>query len=193
MATESIAGEKERGTIATLLVTPVRREEIALGKILALAIIALLSGLFSTLGTVLSLPKLLGAASAGLSISYYAASDYLLLGVVILATVLLLVALISLVSAWAKTIKEAQTLVLPLMILVMLVGLSGMLGNGAAGAWYYYLIPLYNSVQCMVGILSFSAVPGYILLTACSNLVYSALGAYALSRMFRSERVMFSR
>ena len=35
MAPESIAGEKERGTIATMLITPIRRSDVALGKILA--------------------------------------------------------------------------------------------------------------------------------------------------------------
>ena len=44
VAPESIAGEKERGTIATMLITPTKRSDIAIGKILALAIIALLSG-----------------------------------------------------------------------------------------------------------------------------------------------------
>ena len=50
IAPESIAGEKERGTIATILVTPIRRSELALGKIFSLSIIALLSGLSSTVG-----------------------------------------------------------------------------------------------------------------------------------------------
>lgn len=50
IAPESIAGEKERGTIATILVTPVKRTELALGKILALSIISMLSGLSSFIG-----------------------------------------------------------------------------------------------------------------------------------------------
>lgn len=60
VAPESIAGEKERGTIATILVTPLKRSELALGKIFSLSIIALLSGLSSTVGVLLSLPKLMG-------------------------------------------------------------------------------------------------------------------------------------
>ena len=42
VAPESIAGEKERGTIATLLVTPMKRSSLALGKVFSLSIIALL-------------------------------------------------------------------------------------------------------------------------------------------------------
>jgi sodium transport system permease protein len=193
VATESIAGEKERGTIATLLVTPVRREEIALGKIFALAIVALLSGLSSTIGTILSLPALMGASSDAISVEYYTASDYVMLGVVILATVILFVTFISLLSAMAKTIKEAQTLVMPLMIVVLVVGITGMFGGGAANTWYYYLIPVYNSVQSMVGILSFSAVSINIMVTVGSNLAYGVIGALILARMFSNEKIMFSK
>ncbi len=57
VAPESIAGEKERGTIATLLITPAKRSSIALGKIAALSVIALLAGASSALGTMLSFPK----------------------------------------------------------------------------------------------------------------------------------------
>ena len=53
VAPEAIAGEKERGTMATLLVTPINRAHIAIGKILSLSVIALLSGLSSFLGVIL--------------------------------------------------------------------------------------------------------------------------------------------
>ena len=41
VAPESIVGEKERGTIATLLVTPMKRSELAVGKVLSLSVIGL--------------------------------------------------------------------------------------------------------------------------------------------------------
>ena len=61
IAPSSIAGEKERGTIATLLVTPLKRNELALGKVVSLSGIALLSGISSFIGIVLSLPKMIQA------------------------------------------------------------------------------------------------------------------------------------
>lgn len=76
VAPEAIAGEKERGTIATILVTPTKHSELAVGKIFALSIIALLSGASSTLGTILSLPKLMGGVET-MSAAYYTAADYL--------------------------------------------------------------------------------------------------------------------
>lgn len=193
VATESIAGEKERGTIATMLITPVKRRDIAIGKIAALAVIALLSGASSALGTILSLPKLMGAAADSISVSVYTATDYLLLGLIILSTVLVLVTLISLVSAFSKTIKEAQTLVMPLMIIVMAVGITAMFGGGAKSELPYYLIPLYNSVQCMVGIFSFEAVSQHIAVTLASNLFFTALGVFALAKIFNSEKIIFSK
>ncbi len=192
VAPESIAGEKERGTIATLLITPAKRGSIALGKIMALSVIALLAGASSAIGSILSLPKLMGAAAGQLTVTYVT-EDYVLLSVVILSTVLLLITLISIVSAFAKSIKEAQTYVTPMMILVVLIGVTAMFGNGAKAEWYYYLIPLYNSVQCMVGIFAFSASPLFILTTVATNLVLTGCGVFLLTRMFNSERIIFSR
>ena len=67
IAPSAIAGEKERGTIATLLVTPMRRNELALGKIISLSGIALLSGISSFIGIALSLPKMVPIDEAGLA------------------------------------------------------------------------------------------------------------------------------
>lgn len=193
VAPESIAGEKERGTIATLLITPVKRSQIAIGKICALSIVALLSGISSATGTLLSMPKLMGAASDGMNLNIYTVSDYALLGIVILSTVLFLVAIISIVSAFAKTIKEAQSYVTPLMIISMLVGITAMFGDGAKQEAFYYLIPLYNSVQCMSGILSFQIQPMNVLIAVLANLVYTGVSVFLLTKMFNSERIIFSR
>ena len=91
VAPESIAGEKERGTIATMLITPIRRSHIAVGKILALAVISLVSAASSTIGTILALPKMMGMEGAGVEMnaSIYGIQDYLLLAAVIASTVLL--------------------------------------------------------------------------------------------------------
>lgn len=190
VAPESIAGEKERGTIATLLVTPLSRAHLALGKICALSVIALLSGLSSTVGTLLSMPKLM-QMDGGMEVAYSGA-DYLALAVVILASVLLIVAVISIISAFAKSIKEAQGYVTPLMILVMLVGISAMFGGGAQTNPALYLVPFYNSVQAMVGIFSFHLDPVNLAVTVASNLAYTGVGVFVLTRMFNSENVMFS-
>jgi len=153
----------------------------------------LLSGISSTTGTLLSLPKLMGGASDSMTTNYYALTDYILLGVVILSTVLLLITLISIISTFAKTVKEATTSVMPLMIVVMLIGITAMFGDGAKSEIYYYLIPLYNTVQSMIGIFSFKVIPENILVSVVSNLIYTGIGAFVLTKMFNSERIIFSK
>lgn len=193
LAPESIAGEKERGTIATLLITPAPRGQIAMGKILALSCIALLSGLSSFLGTYLSMPALLGEMSDEISTQCYVFTDYLWLIILILSTVILFVTLISILSAFAKTVKEAATFVSPLMIIIMLVSFASMYSTTCKEELYWYLIPVYNSVQSMIGIFSFTAVSTNLVVSALSNVAYSLIGVFVLTKMFNSEKVMFSR
>ena len=192
VAPESIAGEKERGSIATLLVTPMGRGQLAVGKVLSLGIIALLSGASSFLGTMLSLPKLMGEAAAMLDASVYSATDYAMLFLVIASTVLVLVSMIAVLSAFAKTVKEASTMVMPLMIVNMLIGVSAMFGSAQTDA-FWYCIPLYNSVQCMSAIFAFRMDVSCILITLAVNLAFAALMTVILRRLFNSEAVMFSR
>ena len=191
VAPESIAGEKERGTIATLLVTPVKRSAIALGKVISLSIIAVLAGLSSFLGSILSLPKMMGG-NVDVSMISYNASDYGLLLVVILSTVLVMVSIISIISANAKSVKEATTMMAPFMIVVMLISILPMLGMEFGGT-YAFLIPLLNSVRSMTGIFGFQMDLKFCLLTILVNLVASGALVAALTKMFDNENIMFGK
>ncbi len=191
VAPESIAGEKERGTIASLLITPVKRSHISAGKILALSVMALISGVSSTVGVILSLPKLMGD-TVSISGSIYGVSDYVMLAVIILSTVLLLITLVSIISAYAKTVKEASSYVMPLMVVSMVVSISGMIGASADSPWLY-LVPIYNSVQSMIGIFSFDASAVNIAITVAANVAITGVGVFVLAKMFNSEKVMFNK
>ncbi len=191
IAPESIAGEKERGTIATLLVTPIKRSQLAVGKIVRLSVIGLLSGLSSFVGTILSLPSLMGGTGDTMNAGVYQVSDYVLLLLVILSTVLVMVAAMSLLSAFSKSVKEAGTSIMPLMVVIMVVSITSMFGNGAPSEPYWYLIPFYNSVQCMNGVFSFAVVPLHIIITVISNVVYTILLAGGLAKVFDSEKIMY--
>ena len=192
IAPESIAGEKERGTIATLLVTPMKRGHLALGKILSLSFIALLSGLSSFLGTMLSLPKLMGD-SGSVNANVYGIQDYLMLLLVILSTVLEIVAIVCIVSAFAKNVKEASGWVTPIMIVSMLLGITSMVESLCRTEPVWFLLPLYNSVQCMNGIFSLNMNMVNIAVTVASNICYAGIGVFVLKKMFDSEKIMFSR
>lgn len=190
IAPESIAGEKERGTIAKLLVSPTNRRDIALGKIVSLSILGLLCGASSFVGTFLSMPKLMQGQDMNAAV--YEVSDYLMLFLVIISTVLVIVGLLSIISAFAKTVKEATTYITPIMVVVLLIGVTSMFGNGAPKENYMYLIPMYNSVQCMNGIFGFTYNITNILITIGVNLFITGILSVILSKMFNSEKVMFS-
>lgn len=193
MTAESIAGEKERGTIATLLITPIKRSELALGKIAALSIMSLLGGLCSFVGVLLALPKLMGGeAMDAVDTSVYTMGDYAMILCVILSTILVFVSLIAVLSALANSVKEASTLVSPLMLVVTVIGVSGMFGSPDKSLGLF-LIPVYNSVQCISGVFSMSYEPIQIILTVAANLLTAGVFAVVLTRMFNSERVMFKK
>ncbi|MBC2888835.1 ABC transporter permease [Gordonibacter massiliensis (ex Traore et al. 2017)] len=190
IASESVAGEKERGTMATLLATPIKRRDIALGKVLAVTLIGLAIAASSMLGIFAGLPSIMQGA---VDMNVYGPTDYLLLVLVVVSATLLVVVLITMVSALARTTKEAGMYLTPLMIVVMLVGILGMFGGGAKTEFWYYLVPLYNSVQCMIGIFTFDFQPANVAVCVLSNLVYTGAGVLVLQRMFNSERLMFAR
>lgn len=190
VAPESIAGEKERGTIATLLVTPVKRSHVAIGKIAALSVIALLSGLSSSLGMMFSLPKLVGA-TGGLTLSMYGFADYAAIFGVVLSTVLILVTVIAIISAYAKSVKEATGLVVPVMLLTMLCGIFSMFANVSSLGLFF--IPVFNSALVISTVLKGAVTAASVAITICTNLVFAALLVFGLTTMFKSERVMFNK
>jgi sodium transport system permease protein len=193
IAPSSIAGEKERGTIATLLVTPMRRNELALGKIVSLSGIALLSGISSFIGIALSLPKMVGMGEAADLGFHYTTSDYIALLLVIFASVLIMASAVSLLSALAKDVKNAGTMVMPFMLVIMLAGLLPMFQDGASSSLVVYLIPFYNSIEVMTAVFAHEMNWMFIIVTLASNLVYTGIAVWGLTRMFNSEKVMFSR
>ena len=193
IAIESIAGEKERGTIATLLVTPVKRSAISIGKIVALSITALVSALSSFLGLILSLPKLMEGVSLDMA-SVYSVGEYAALLGIILVTVLLFTVILSIVSCFAKSVKEASAYATPVMIVVMVLSMVSSYGSTVASSnLLFYFIPVLNSVQCMTAIFSMSFNPLYFIVTIVSNIVFVMLGVVILNKMFNSEKVMFNK
>lgn len=188
---ESIAGEKERGAFATMLVTPVKRKDIALGKIIALSCVSLISGACSFTGLVLSLPKLLQSQETGLSISVsaYGFADYLTLFLIIISTALVIVGLMSVLSTVAKSVKEANGYVGPLMLVVMVAAMANMFLGDKIGAWAYF-IPVFNSVKSMGDVFSFTYAPWQILVTVLCNALVSAALSIVLAKMFDSEKII---
>lgn len=190
---DSFAGEKERGTMATLLMTPTKRYQIAIGKIIALSVMALVSSTTSFLGIIFSLPKLLGSASSQFSFNVYGAGTYVLLFLVVISLTLFFIAILAAISTFAKSVKEASSLSLPVMIIVMLIGISGFMSSGAATNPVYYLIPVYSAVQALTALLSGNVNSLCLGIAVISNLAYVALIVFLITRMLNSEKIMFKK
>lgn len=192
IAPTAIAGEKERGTIATLLVTPMKRSELAWGKILSLSLFALMSGCSSFIGIMLSIPKMAPKSSLPSDLMpSYATSDYVGLLCIILSAVLVMIACISILSAWAKDVKSAGSIVVPFMLVVMAIGLSPLLSGEPVEGWGYFFIPFFNSVHAMSAIFAHKAAILPIVITMVSNILYTIAGVWLLTKMFNSEKIMF--
>lgn len=190
VCSDAIAGEKERGTIATLLVTPVKRRDLVIGKILALGLTTITSATSSFLAVILSLPKLAGTE---FSFDTFSLGTIALVFFVVVITSLFFTSLLTIISTYAKTVKEANGIAAPLMMVISIVGVTGMFSSGANENLVMYLIPVYNSIQCFTGILSLSFNTVAFLLTIGTNLVYISICIYIISKMFNSEKIMFNK
>jgi len=192
VAPDAIAGEKERGTIATLLVTPAKRSSIALGKVISLAVFALLSGGSSILGVLLSLPKLMSGAEEEISAAVYSATDYTILVLVTFSTVLALISIFAIISTYAKSIKEAGSLSSPFMILGMVLAITTSMGTASANTGLF-AIPIYNSCMIFSGIFSMNYEMIQVGITIATNLVFTGICVFVMTKMFNSEKIMFAR
>jgi sodium transport system permease protein len=191
LAAESISGEKERGTLGGMLVTPTRRSDMALAKILSISIFALMSAAVSMVAMILTLPKMM---QMDVSIAeLYSVTDFALLFLVVVTTALVFVSLLSLLSAYAKSIKEATAYAQPIMIIVMLCGLASTILGGVPSQIYYYLIPVFNSALCISSVVSHEANVINVAVTAGINILFTLACTGLLAKMFNSEKIVFDK
>lgn len=185
---ESIAGEKERGTIATLLITPIKPSELALGKISSLTIISSIGAITSFLGVTLSLPKIM--SMSGITISF-GALQYVLMFLLLFSCVTFIASIMCLLSALAKTVKEANSFLAFLMPLMMVLSLlSSFLPSDSI---WLALIPIYNISMGLSQLVTNVYNAGFLSLTIVSTFIYSFLFVFLIVRAFKSEKIMFSR
>jgi sodium transport system permease protein len=191
IAPESIAGEKERGTLGTLLATPARRSDMALAKVVSITLFGFLGALATFTGLMLSLPNMMQADD--IAIEGYSAREYLLILLITISTVLVFVALLSVLSAYAKSVKEANSYATPFLMLSVVLGISSMFTGGALKEFYYYLIPIFNSAQSLNAIFNLEINAVNIAMTSLSNVAFSLILVGVLAKMFGSERIVFDK
>ena len=181
---DAVAGEKERGTLSAMLLTPIKRGELAFGKILALSVTAALSGLTSFLGLLGGLPALM----SGLNITF-APSTIVLLAVLIITTLIQFVSLGTLVSTLSKSSKECSSYMAPLMIISMAAAVLPLALDTSQLFWSF--IPFLNIAVCMNVLVSTGSI-GYLFMgiSIGMNLLFTGLLIFFTARLFNSERFM---
>ncbi len=181
---EAIAGEKERGTLASLLLTPIKRGEFVAGKILSLSTTAIASGIVSFTGLILSIPKLMGGFNITIS-----PVDGLLLFLLVVTVLLLFVAIGVFISALANTVKEAAGYLSPIMIVFMLFGMAPSLFG--FDQWYLSFVPILNVCVSINALLN--GAENLLLffgLTVASTVLYTGLLMFGVTKLFNKERVV---
>ena len=191
IGTDMIAGEKERGTMASLLVSPVKRSSIVLGKVFSLMTISGISSLIYVIAMVVCAPLMVksmagGADSLNINLNI---QQIVMLGALLVAIAFLYSSIIALISVFAKSTKEASTYVMPAYMLVLIVGLLTMFSTGEPTQTDYF-IPLYNSALVMQGILGQSVTMIQYVITLVETLVIGGVLLGVIVKAFGSEKVM---
>ena len=196
-AIDATAGEKERGTLETLLTLPVTNFQMILSKFLSVALFTCVTAVLSLLslgGSVLFLLYgIAGPASENLPrLSVPVFLQYMpLLLVTLLVTALFVTAICMCFCVFAKSFKEANNYVTPVLLAVMFASMTAMIPTVRLD-YRTALIPIVN-VSLMVkeliaGQLSFSLTA----LIITVNFAYSILIVWILARMYDSEEILFS-
>ena len=153
---DSIAGEKERGTIATMLLTPVDRGVIIGGKVLSLSVVAMISMISSFIGVMLSIPFsarfLSTEGSFDMSQISLGGSELAMFFICMIGMVGMYVTVISVLSMIANSLKEAGAYITPAYMVVMITAFMNMFGSADVSEIYYY-VPVYNNLVNMKQIL----------------------------------------
>ena len=160
-AIDATAGEKERGTLEALLVSPVRRSEVVLGKFLATLLFGLSAAIMAIIGYVLASSSVryvantnLGADAAvitellGNAMSVGAGAIVLLVMSALLLAGLMAALLIS-ITMFARSFKEAQSYVAPLSMIMILPAVGLQFADLLSLGWLFYTVPILNALLIM--------------------------------------------
>lgn len=202
-AIDLTAGEKERGTMETLLCSPVQRVNIVLGKFLMVMTASLATIVLSLVSTGVSLffvgmlvsggkePATAGAKAAGAGV-IPSIDPVGIFGVfaMIAPVAVFFAALLLAISLFAKSYKEAQSYVSPLIIVIIMPAMMGMLPGIELSA-KTSLIPILNLSLVCKEMLSGVWHWQYIALIFGSTSVYAAVALAFCVKMFNREDVMF--
>lgn len=195
ISAEAIAGDKERGFLNTVLVTPVSRGSIATGKAVSIYILAVIGGLSTFGGMIVSLPKMAKATDLNVKI-VYTFSDYALLFAVTMITVFASVSILLIISTLSNSVKQATSIssvmtfvfMIPSMLLSTdsfekVIRNIGMRNN---------FIPIWNTILNIRSVIMLDYKTSNIIISVTVNIVFCILATAFVAYCFKNEKIVNS-
>jgi sodium transport system permease protein len=196
-AMDLTAGEKERGTMETILCSPVSRTHLVLGKFLMVLTASIVTAGLAITSMAVSFgagKKMLlglthGATDAALQITITGKAMVSIFLVVLPLAVFFSAALLAL-SLFAKSFKEAQSYISPLMIVLVLPAVAALL-PGVELSPALALVPVLNTSLVSKEIITGTYHWGMIVLIFLSSSIYAGVAISIAVRLFQREDVLF--
>ncbi|MCM1039681.1 MAG: ABC transporter permease [Ruminococcus sp.] len=193
-AIDTTAGERERGTLETILTLPVTNRQLIVSKFLTVASIGILSALLNILsmgGLAFYMFQILELSSdtQAFDISQFVPAILVCI-LAIFAFSLFISAITMCVTSFAKSYKEANNYITPLMLVVMITGYIGFIPNIEL-TQTMAMIPVANICLLIKNLLVFKVDYAAIAVVLLSNVAYAVLAVLVLSRIYDSEAVLF--
>ena len=192
-ATDTTAGEKERGTLETLLTFPIKSKDIILGKFLGVTISSIITGLISLALAIISL------IIAQDMFSIYEGIDIMFTPVTIIFAVVVIIAysffisgLCISIASTSKTFKEAQSALTPLTFISFFPGMIAFMVE-VTGTPLISIIPFLNYTVIFTDINNGNIDILNIALMLISTIIYISIVLTYIIKQYKSEKVLFSR
>lgn len=190
------AGEKERITLETLLLSPVSRIQLVLGKYFVVALAGVVSAVLSIISTSVSMVYFVKTMEGGKVqelagfLSSIDTMDFMLIGLLILPLAAIFAAVLLAISIYAKSYKESQTYLMPVQYVVLVPVILSTL-PGMKLSYQTALIPLLNVSLASKEIIKGTIDPLQYVLIFLSTLVIAVLGIVFCTKWFQREDVLF--
>lgn len=194
-AIDTTAGEKERGTLETLLTLPVNNMELITAKFLAVSTIAVAAAILNLLsmgGLTAFMASSMNMLSENMNVDLVSFIPSMGVTFICILVFALFASAVSLCSCiMAKSFKEAQNLTTPIMLIFLLGGMAGMIPSLELTE-KTALIPVVNITLLIASIFKFHFDLSIIAIVLFSNIAYSALAVVIMTRLFSSEDILFA-
>lgn len=191
------AGEKERGTLETLLTLPITNFEMIMSKFLAVSCIACASAILNVFSMGGAMAFLVSSSMSlaediNLKIHYETFIPGILFTLVVMVFFALLVTAVCMCTCvFAKNFKEANNYVTPVMLIFMFGSYAAMIPDLELTA-QTAAIPIVNVALLVEGLFQFQYNYGLFAIVLFSNVAYSLLAILILGKIYNSEAVLFS-